>query len=140
MHVMMAWAILHRHPLGPEVPQHSVTPCLVSGMRNTPSGRETAAQAADSPVLVHPTEAVTRRCDQATTELAIVSELQFQRKIRPRLTGSSSSHGQSIWGFGFHFLHPLSKSQRIPCSGEYFIGICPPRQIPMFERVRGGCI
>ena len=24
-----AWAILRRHPHGPELPQHSVTPCLL---------------------------------------------------------------------------------------------------------------
>src|SRR5664280_2385557 len=42
--VKKPWAMLHRHRLDPEVPQHSVTPCLVSGVRNTASGRETAAQ------------------------------------------------------------------------------------------------
>jgi hypothetical protein len=82
------WAILCRHPPVPEVPQDSVTPCLVSGVRNMPSGRETAAQAADRPVLVHFTEAVTRRCGEATTVLAIVSEPQFQPEILRRVTGS----------------------------------------------------
>ena len=59
------WAILRRHPLGPEVGKHSVNPCLVSGVRNVVTGREPAAQRADRPVLLRFTGSVNRRCREA---------------------------------------------------------------------------
>lgn len=45
------WAILRHHPLCPEVPQHSVNPCLVRSVRNVDPVREPAAQRADGHVL-----------------------------------------------------------------------------------------
>jgi hypothetical protein len=39
-----SWAILRRHPYGPEVGKHSVNPCLALGARNTALGTEPAVQ------------------------------------------------------------------------------------------------
>jgi hypothetical protein len=47
-----AWAILRRHPHGPELAQHSVNPYLVGGVRKVVSGRKAAVQRAGGPDLL----------------------------------------------------------------------------------------
>ena len=49
------WAILRRHPLGPEVRKHSVNPCLGAGAQNAKSRLEPAGQVANSPIQMGPT-------------------------------------------------------------------------------------
>src|ERR1035437_8416108 len=51
------WAILCRHPPVPEVPEHSVNPCLVIGARNAALGGEPAAQGSEQPILLRIAEA-----------------------------------------------------------------------------------
>ena len=80
------WAILCRHPHGPEVPQHSVTPCLVSGVRNMASGREPATQSADSQLF----SGSLRQSSAGTAMrpvLAIASEPSAEPEILRRVTG-----------------------------------------------------
>jgi len=55
------WAILHRHPLGTEVGEHSVNPCLVTGVRDLVSGREPPVQRAILLVVIRFTGSVKRR-------------------------------------------------------------------------------
>jgi hypothetical protein len=70
------------------LPQHSVTPCLVSGVRNKASGRETAAQSADWPDLCVPLRQSPAGAVRTTQVLALVSGPQFQPEILRRVTGS----------------------------------------------------
>jgi hypothetical protein len=75
------WAILGRHPLAPEVPQHSVTPCLVGGERNMAwVGGETAVQSADWPDLCAPLRQSPTGVVKTTRVLAIVPPCDFSVK------------------------------------------------------------
>src|ERR1035437_1425672 len=65
------WAILCRHPPVPEVPQHSVTPCLVNGARNVVSGRELPAPGTDRTGLIGSTADFARQCGDSAEVLAI---------------------------------------------------------------------
>jgi hypothetical protein len=71
-----------------QLPQHSVTPCLVSGVRNMASGCETAAQSADLPDLCAPLRQSPAGAVRTTQVLAIGSEPQFQTEILRRVTGN----------------------------------------------------
>ena len=71
-----------------QVPQDSVTPCLVTGVRNMASGCETAAQSADLPDLCAPLRQSPAGAVRTTQVLSIVSEPQFQPEILRRVTGN----------------------------------------------------
>ena len=67
------WAILHRHPLGLEVLQHSVTPGFLRGALDTASRHEAAVQGSDGPVQLRFTGAVTCGCGDVAGVLAVTS-------------------------------------------------------------------
>jgi hypothetical protein len=69
------------------LPQHSVTPCLVSGARDLASGHELPAQGTNRPALFRFTDAVTRRCGDAAGVLAVASEPSAEPEILRRVTG-----------------------------------------------------
>lgn len=69
------------------LPEHSVTPCLVSGVRNMASGRKRAAQDADEAVPIRFTDAVTRQCGDAARMLAVASRPSAEPEILRPVTG-----------------------------------------------------
>ncbi len=73
------------------LPQHSVDPCLLSGVRNMGSDREPTAQSADWPDLCAPLRQSPAGAVRTTQVLAIVSEPQFQPEILRRITGRVQS-------------------------------------------------
>jgi hypothetical protein len=58
------WAILCRHPPVPEVPEHSVNPCLVVGARNAALSCEPAAQDPEKWISFRTTQADIDQCGE----------------------------------------------------------------------------
>ncbi len=83
-------AILHGHPLGPEVAQQSVAPGFRRGARNTASRREVAVHGAEGPALLRFTGAVTCWCGDVAGVLAVASVPSAEPEILRRVTG--------VWG------------------------------------------
>jgi hypothetical protein len=121
------WATLCRHPLGPEVGQHSVNPCLVAGARNVISGREPAVQGANRPVLLGFTDSVSRRCSKPTGLLTIASRRSLMTALLRRETGGRGEARTPIvvnlWG-------QAAGRARVPCSVGLQLWIANSRQVP----------
>src|SRR5664280_3012918 len=71
----------------PQVPQHSVAPCLVSGSRNMASGCDTSAQRGGGPGLCALLRLSPAGAVRTTRVVAIVSGPQLQPEILRRVTG-----------------------------------------------------